>query len=74
VVQSALPDWRMITIGFVAGVLVTTLVGLQLREWRRRAAQPAQPPAPAEEAAPTEGADAEPAPAEEAPTGLRAPE
>jgi tetratricopeptide (TPR) repeat protein len=30
-----LPDWRHVTVGFVAGVVVAVLGALQLRQWRR---------------------------------------
>jgi predicted negative regulator of RcsB-dependent stress response len=31
-----LPNWRHVTISFVAGALVATLINLQWREWQRR--------------------------------------
>jgi hypothetical protein len=32
----ALPDWRVLAIGFAAGVVVTVVGGLQRSEWKRR--------------------------------------
>jgi hypothetical protein len=48
-----LPNWRHVSISFVAGALVATLVGLQWREWQRRqqaaaAAERFAPPAAVE--------------------------
>jgi tetratricopeptide (TPR) repeat protein len=43
---SWLPDPRAIAVGFVAGVVVTVLAGLQLREIRRRREQRAGSPSP----------------------------
>lgn len=34
---AALPDWRQLAVGFAVGVAIAVLVGLQWREWRRRA-------------------------------------
>jgi hypothetical protein len=31
-----LPDWRQVTVGFIAGALVATLAVLQVRELRRK--------------------------------------
>jgi tetratricopeptide (TPR) repeat protein len=67
-VVSPLPDWKMVTVGFVAGVVVATLAGLQWREWRRRAALPA--PAVAAGQHVPDGAPA----VQEASTGVRAPD
>jgi tetratricopeptide (TPR) repeat protein len=45
-----LPDWQTVVVGFVAGLIVAVLGGLQWMEWRRRRALAALRPGAAEDA------------------------
>lgn len=64
----ALPSWRPLTVSFIFGMAVAGLLGLQLREWRRRraaappAAEPAEVPAAAGPEGTTDDGTARPSP------------